>query len=711
MKKLIIFGLAFMANLSFAQQHYHESPANPNICGQVEQLESLYNTHPEYKIQDSIDQVQFQVDYEHYLANDYSPDERVAYTIPIVFHVVHLNGPENVSNAQIYDCIDNLNKDYSATNADFGNTIAAFQGIAANADVKFVLATKAPNGTCHSGITRTYSATTNDTGLDFNSGDHPIVDAVSALHGIWPSNKYLNVFICIDPSGNAGYTYRPANWMGTGNNSMYYGIILRHDYTGTIGTGNNTGRHTLSHEVGHWLSLAHNWGGSNTPGLASNCNDDDGVADTPNSEGWTSCNVNGSTCGSLDNIQNFMEYSYCSTMFTNGQAARMYSALNSSTAGRSNLSTASNLIATGTDSPSNVLCSVIFSSTETIICAGSTIDFSDLSYHGVTGRNWTFTGGTPSVSTDSNTTVTYNTAGTYSVGLQISNGSSNISATTQNYITVLANPGLDLPYTESFETVSVPDNNNFFVYNEDNGTDWTVTNTASSTGDKSIKLSNYGVAGGSIDEFYSGPIDLSVLDPSENLIMTFKYAYNKVNSNNNEYLKIYVSKDCGQNWSLRKNIYGDGLSETTSSSAYTPTNELDWKLVSFENIHSSYYTSNFRYKFYFESDNGNNIFIDDINLYPESWLENPENTIENTVSIYPNPTKNNSILNYFSAANDDVNITLLNIVGQKINTVYNGSISTGATQFDINMEELPKGIYIVKIENSTGVKSVKLIKD
>ena len=707
MKKLIIIGLALVSNLSLAQEHKYQVPVNPRFCGQVEAQEAIYDMHPDYRIQDSISQAQFQIDYESFLANDYSPDDRVAYTVPIVFHVVHLNGPENVSNAQIYDCIENLNKDYSATNYDFGNTVAAFQGVASNADIEFVLATKAPNGTCHSGITRTYSNTTYDTGL--SGGTHPIVEAVIDEHGVWPQNKYLNIFICIDPSGAAGYTYNPASWLPS--SSMYGGILLRHDYTGTIGTGSSSSRHTLAHEAGHWLNLSHNWGGSNTPGVASNCNIDDGVADTPNSEGWTYCNLNGNSCGSLDNVQNFMEYSYCSTMFTHGQAARMYSALNSSTAGRNNLSTPSNLIATGTDAPSNLLCGVNFSSSETIICAGSTIDFSDLSFHGVTSRNWIFTGGTPAISTDSNTTITYNTPGVYNVSLEISNGSSNLTETTQNYITVLANPGLDLPYSESFETVSVPDNINFFVTNEDNGNDWGVTNTASSSGSKSIKMSNFGVTGNSIDEFYSGTIDLSVLDPSENLIMTFKYAYNKLHANDDEYLKVYVSNDCGQNWSLRKSIHGNSLSENTYGSPYTPTSDSEWNMVSFENIHNTFYTSNFRYKFQFTSDNGNNIFVDDINLYPESWLDNPENNIENVISIFPNPTQNNSTINYFSSENDNIDITFLYVIGQNISTVYYGSVSTGLNQYVFIMEALPKGIYIVKITNSKGIKSVKLIKD
>ena len=713
MNKLIIIGLVFIANFSLAQNHTHEVSQTPNFCGQVEAQESIYNEHPEYKTQDSIYQAQFQIDYESYLANDYSPDSRSTYTIPIVFHIVHLNGPENISNEQVYDCLDNLNKDYSALNADFSNTISAFQGIAANTDIQFVLATKDPNGNCHPGITRTYSNTTYDTG---HNGGHPIVDAVSAEHGIWSQNKYMNVFICLSPAHEAaGYTNRPAPWMS--HTTMYRGIILKHNYTGTIGTASNTSRHTLAHEAGHWLDLPHTWGGTNTPGLLTNCGPtssnpvDDGIIDTPLTIGWTSCNTNGSSCGSLDNVQNFMEYSYCSTMFTQGQSARMHSTLNSSAAGRNNLWTPSNLIATGTNEPSSVLCDVNFSSTETIICAGSTIDFSDLSYHGITSRNWTFNGGTPSVSTDSNTTITYNTAGVYSVDLEISNGSNTLNKTIQQYITVLANPGLPLPYTEGFETVSVPDNNNFFITNQDLANTWTVTNIAASSGEKSIKLSNYGVTETSIDEFYSGTIDLSILDPSENLLMSFEYAYNKRTENDDEFLKVYVSKDCGKHWSLRKSIHGNSLGEITSTSAYTPSSSSEWKTVTFENIHSSYYTSNFRYKFYFKGQNGNNIFIDNIKLYPQSWLDNPENDVESIFSIYPNPTKNYATINYFSSTNEDINISLFNIVGEQVSTLYYGDVSTGNNTYNVNLEDFPKGVYFVKLSNSKEIKTIKLIKE
>ena len=104
---------------------------------------------------------------------------------------------------------------------------------------------------------------------------------------------YLNVLICGSVGdGIAGYAYYP-----NGNGlSMDWGIWLRHDYCGSIGTGSPSASKTFVHEVGHWLNLPHTWGSTNEPNLVDNCNSDDGVEDTPNTIGSTWCNYNESTC-------------------------------------------------------------------------------------------------------------------------------------------------------------------------------------------------------------------------------------------------------------------------------------------------------------------------------------------------------------------------------------------------------------------------------
>lgn len=269
-----------------------------------------------------------------------STTKGIIYKIPIVFHVLHMNGAENISDAQIKDALFILNRDYRKLNSDANNVHPDFAGMPADIEVEFVLATKAPNGACFKGITRTYSP------LSYqgdNGGDQ--VDAIKAgndvFQGEWPSNKYLNIFICGSIGGAAGYTYKPASWQGTNMSSG--GIWVLHNYVGSIGTSTVGTSRTLTHECGHWLNLDHTWGGNNNPGNATSCSSDDAVQDTPNCIGVTACAINSNTCNSddgywgfpmRDNVENYMDYSYCSKMFTTGQKTRMRAALTSSIAGR-----------------------------------------------------------------------------------------------------------------------------------------------------------------------------------------------------------------------------------------------------------------------------------------------------------------------------------------------------------------------------------------
>ncbi len=88
-----------------------------------------------------------------------------------------------------------------------------------------------------------------------------------------------------------------------------------------------------------------------------------------------------------------------------------------------------------------------FSASETTVCAGNSIQFSDQSDNLPTGFNWSFPGGSPSTSTDPNPTVVYNTAGTYAVTLSVSNNFGSDQVTQSSFITVNASPTLQLNQT------------------------------------------------------------------------------------------------------------------------------------------------------------------------------------------------------------------------------------------------------------------------
>lgn len=82
-----------------------------------------------------------------------------------------------------------------------------------------------------------------------------------------------------------------------------------------------------------------------------------------------------------------------------------------------------------------------FTASATTICAGETVDFTDLSTNGPASWSWTFFGGDPASSTDQNPTgILYDTPGTYDVKLVVSNSVGSDSLTQSSYIEVLVLP-------------------------------------------------------------------------------------------------------------------------------------------------------------------------------------------------------------------------------------------------------------------------------
>ncbi|WP_341899788.1 M43 family zinc metalloprotease [Fluviicola taffensis] len=641
----------------------------------------------------------------------------IVYTIPVVFHILHNGGNENISKDQILSALDILNRDYAMLNADTISIQAPFQSLKSKVDIQFVLATKAPNGACFSGITRTQNALTND-GSSGSAQINAIVAGNDVFNGQWPGNKYLNIYVCKEIGGAAGYTMLPSSFTAT---SMQNGIFILDTYTGAIGTSNVGSSRALTHEVGHWLNLDHVWGGNNNPGSAG-CGGSDNVQDTPATQGSTVCNLTANTCSTdnaywgfdqIDNVENYMDYSYCSKMFTIGQVNRMRTALTVSNTGRANVISAANLTAVGASTPLT-LCTAKFSTPRTVICAGESITFTDESYNVATGWTWTFTGGSPASSTTQNPTITYNTPGTYAVQLQATDGTNNNTANIPSYITVLPAGG-NIPFYESFEASMNLTSPNWFVYNSGGATAWAVTNTAAKTGTNSAKLDNFSQTNGQIDELISGPIDLSSITSGTGVTLSFRYAYRKKISSNTDLLKVFLTKDCGEVWDVRKTLTAATMSGTsTATSAWTPT-AADWVTVHMTNVTSVYWNDNFRCKFQVTNGGGNNVYIDDINIYSGGPSENPVTagladlgTVAN-INLFPNPADNEVQISFSSQIANEINFYVTDLSGKRIQQ-YQINATEGNNLVYIATENLSAGTYLIQMVDGTSQRTLTFVK-
>lgn len=648
-----------------------------------------------------------------------STEKATVYKIPVVFHVLHNNGVENISDEQIFDAITLLNRDYRLLNTDANNVQSEFIGMPADIEVEFLLATKAPNGVCFKGITRTKNAISYD-GSDGGNQVDAIVAGNDVYQGNWAGNKYLNIFICGDIGGAAGYTTKPSGWSAT---QMTNGIWVKHNYVGSIGTSSTGTSRTLTHEVGHWLNLDHTWGGNNNPGNTTSCTTDDNVQDTPNCIGVSGCVLNSNTCNSdnaywggvnmKDNVENYMDYSYCSKMFTLGQKTRMRTALLSNSTGRANVVSTANLTAVGAGI-TPYLCKADFTTDRTTICVGDAISFEDDSYNAATGWNWSFNGGQPATSTVQNVTVTYTQPGIYSVSLTATDGATNDSEVKTNYIRVLPTP-TTIPFWEGFEAYSSLNNLvNWEVVNQENNNAFTIENTTGYSGSQCAKLVNFGQAPSNLDELISAPIDLSTIPQTSSVTLSFRYSYRKKTSADYEYLKVFITGDCGDTWVQRKTLGGNQLSSLTASSSWKPSSQADWVTVHMTNVTNSYFQENFRAMFRFEGEGGNNFYLDDINLYAGA----PSNEIVlglnesiesfNDLSLYPNPTDGELNVSFSAIKNKDMQFQVLDITGKIIqNNQINASQGTNLVLLDT--QKFAAGSYFLKVMSDDHFKTLPFV--
>lgn len=200
-----------------------------------------------------------------------------------------------------------------------------------------------------------------------------------------------------------------------------------------------------------------------------------------------------------------------------------------------------------------------FTASATTVFEGDSVQFTDQSTNTPDSWSWTFSGGTPTASTDQDPIVTYNTAGTYTVSLTASNSAGSGTETKTDYITILpagactgdiTNPG--------FETGSL--------------SGWTATGNASATG--TAYSGSYGVelgsGGGCVEQVITG------LCPNTTYTLS---AWGMAKSNSGVYLgvknyggsELTVQFTDSRNWRQKSVTFTTGSSDTSATVFFTKT--------------------------------------------------------------------------------------------------------------------------------------------
>ncbi|MHB8261343.1 MAG: M43 family zinc metalloprotease, partial [Bacteroidia bacterium] len=631
MKKSSQLATSFVvaASMMFAQQQ----PIN-NKCHTDVATKYYFDTHPGAKEQyeKNMKEAHFAPEHLNELArngnnsvNANGHDSYALDSIPIVFHILHLGGSENVPNSVIYTALAEINRVHGSKTSDSANIDPYFASVYGSNHFVFKLATKDPSGNCTNGIIRHYDPNTNWDETQYSNYAYT-----------WNSTQYLNIYVvkticngaCPSASGAEGYSYLPGTFAA---GSSMDAIVF-------IYSGLSSDPRGVAHEMGHWFGLEHTFGSTNTPGTCmSGGNSDDflssnppsvattGVVDdTPKDAGSMSCvpqTPNSCDVSNYVNGQNIMCYGNCPLNFTDGQIHRMHNIMFSTTANRSNIISSANKIATGIRYPQPCIPIPYFHASSTLVCSGSTVTFSDSTDNTiVTSWSWNFPGGTlvsGYTLTDSMPKVIYNTPGTYGVSYTASNSTGSANIVKMSYIHVVSSTAAyNTNFTEGFEVDSVPGFN--WSVSSTAASNWMVTSTAAAAGGvKSVMINNMTNPAGDTSILVSPSFNLAAIGSPA---LTFAMSYQQQTTTNSDKLQVYVSTDCGATWVSKWARSGSTLQPSVvsgqSTTAFVPTpTQFATYTISLSSI-SSVTNAIFRWVFYAGTSSvGNNIYLDNINVY------------------------------------------------------------------------------------------------
>jgi len=636
-------------------------------------------------------------------------------TIAVVFHILHQNGAENIPDATVYACLAEVNNIHLKKNADTTGIDPYFQPIAGRNNVYFKLATKDPNGNCTNGIVRHLDANTNW------SQSSPGYSYSGTGAGKWNPTKYLNIYIvkmicqsvapCSQSGGIiVGYTYLPGT---LSSGSAADAIVYNYQFM----TGTNA--RSLAHEIGHWLGLPHTFGSTNSPGtcMSGGMSDDflaNGTAgagvtdDTPKTPGaFSTCppsTPNSCDVSNFQNVQNIMDYSSCPKNFTDGQCKRMHNVLGLATSGRNNLTTAANKIATGVRYP--IICAPVanFHVTARTVCPNTTVTFSDSSYNAhTTIWNWSFPGGTMmngTTVTDSMPKVSYATPGTYAVSYTAatSGGSNSISKT--SYMNILSNVATySTTWTEGFEVSTLP-GSDWATYSTPSF-DWNVTSAAAASGANSAWLDNTLNSPGTVSVIESTSFDISSFTTPK---LSLKLAYRQQTSADNDKFQVFSSTDCGATWVARMTRQGSTLATVTppSTTPFVPgTGDFTTYTVNINGVAGS---NNVRFRYTFSADPtgtggvGNNIYLDDINLWDASvGIANLEEQVG--LNVYPNPATGKINLDLNLSEGHAISVNVTDVLGRSIENVPVKQYGSGEFTLCVAEKKVYQpGVYFINVD-------------
>jgi hypothetical protein len=83
---------------------------------------------------------------------------------------------------------------------------------------------------------------------------------------------------------------------------------------------------------------------------------------------------------------------------------------------------------------------------------------------------------------------------------------------------------------------------------------------------------------------------------------------------------------------------------------------------------------------------------------------------QENIILYPNPSTDMDTIKFLGFTNQNVLITLYDIQGRKIRTVFDGKINNEQHRMELNISDLKQGVYLYDIRSATEKRTLRFLK-
>jgi Secretion system C-terminal sorting domain len=322
--------------------------------------------------------------------------------------------------------------------------------------------------------------------------------------------------------------------------------------------------------------------------------------------------------------------------------------------------------------------------------------------------NWTGNLPTYGMETVNLGTVSINAATTATITVTSADADASNSTWNQtlNYINSSATTAI--PFSTDFSTAGFP-YANWQNINTDGDIGWEVITLNSAQADVLyMDTYNYSTTG-ELDHVVTAPFNLSGANTPS---LSFKVANRRYNATYYDKLIVSVSPNCDGPWTQVWMKEGTALATggDYSSGAWGPTTASDWRnecidLTNYAN------TSALFIQFTSENHYGNNVFVDDISVQNAACStigvdEAVATTV--TMSAFPNPTSSATTFNYSIPTSGDVNISVINMLGERVMNLNKGTLGAGSYTEVLDFNNLSAGLYLINLTSNNKVSTLRL---